>query len=159
MRIKRKDGCGNLLLLSQGTMIPGGSADTSESLPLFIATVYYSRLRSISNLLPQLQSAPSVRRVVSVFAVFAATMEGKTNTDDFATRTIDFSAGGGHITSMISLLHRTLAEKVPTASFVHANPEIVKSGITRGATGLRMWLFKLMNGVVGAAYPDSGEGE
>lgn len=132
--------------------------ETTESLPSYIALVYFSRFRFIHNLLSQLQAAPSLRRVVSVFA---ATMEGDINVDDLDARTMPFSASGGHITSLISLSHHILAEQAPSVSFIHANPGIVKSGIAREGTGVKIWVFKQVMAWLGpwVQIPEKESGE
>ncbi|KAK3991083.1 3-keto-steroid reductase [Cladorrhinum sp. PSN332] len=63
--IQSRESLINLLFLTSGTTVTG--TDTSESLHYPTAVTYYSRIRFISNLLPLLQRATSLRRVVTVF--------------------------------------------------------------------------------------------
>ncbi|KAK4163339.1 3-keto-steroid reductase [Cladorrhinum sp. PSN259] len=63
--IQSRESLINLLFLTTGTTVTG--IDTSESLYYPTAVTYYSRIRFISNLLPLLQRATSLRRVVTVF--------------------------------------------------------------------------------------------
>jgi len=104
--------------------------------------VYYARLRFITNLLPHLQRAPHLRRVVTVFA---GTKEGKIDTSDFQARKIGMLAIRGHTTSMVTLSLEAIAEKAPNVGFVHAYPGFVKTGIARGTKGVG---FAVMNAVL-----------
>ena len=63
--IKSKEKAVNLLFLSTGSLI---STETSEGLPFGSALITYSRNRFIVNLLPLLQQATALRRVVTAFA-------------------------------------------------------------------------------------------
>ncbi|KAH6631318.1 hypothetical protein F5144DRAFT_214994 [Chaetomium tenue] len=73
----------NLLFLTTGTMVTG--KDTPENLYYPTAVTYYARIRLIANLLPLLQKAPSLRRVVSVFG---GTKEGPVCVGDLQGRSL-----------------------------------------------------------------------
>ncbi|KAJ9619635.1 hypothetical protein H2203_008416 [Taxawa tesnikishii (nom. ined.)] len=99
--IKSKEKAINVLFLSQGTMITGVgmlmlaseqypnpqtlNADTAEGLNLAGALPIYSRNRFAVNLLPLLQRATGLRRVVSCFT---ATKEGPVFSDDWQVRSL-----------------------------------------------------------------------
>ncbi|EAQ88527.1 hypothetical protein CHGG_05146 [Chaetomium globosum CBS 148.51] len=73
----------NLLFLTTGTMVTG--KDTPENLYYPTAVTYYARIRLIANLLPLLQKASSLRRVVSVFG---GTKEGPVCVGDLQGRSL-----------------------------------------------------------------------
>ncbi|RDL31847.1 Uncharacterized protein BP5553_09249 [Venustampulla echinocandica] len=137
--IKEKEAWVNLLVLSTGTLVR--DTETSENLNVAASLIHYSRHRFALNLLPLLQAAPSLRRVVSVAV---ATKEGPVDTTDFQCRnsTQGLLALRGHAASQITLSLEALAKKAPDVSFVHGFPGPVKSGIGRGTTGLAMALMK-----------------
>lgn len=108
--------------------------DTSEELDLSVALKYYCRARFIANLLPLLQNAPSLRRVVSVAA---GTKEGPVDlTDISSAQNLSMLGRRAHFTSLITLSHAVFAENAPQVSFVHDFPGAVKTGIFRGSTGM-----------------------
>jgi hypothetical protein len=158
---KSKESAINLLLLSTGSIVTGKGervkdkcvaawneadssvADTEEGLHYPVAVGYYARLRFTVNLLPLLQNATGLRRVVTVLA---GTKEGAVNPNDFQIRreTTLFSPGGrGHITSMTTLALEAIAQTAPTVSFVHDYPGAVKSNLGNDVEGLAFALFRL----------------
>ncbi|KAI9810591.1 MAG: hypothetical protein M1827_006153 [Pycnora praestabilis] len=136
--IKSKEKSINLLFLSTGTLIPG--IKTSEGLHFAAALAVHSRNRFIVNLLPLLQKATALRRVVSVFA---ATYEGPIDMADFQGWNISsLLAQRGHASSIVTLSLEALAKKAPDVSFIHDFPGPVRSGIARGTTGAVMTIMK-----------------
>ncbi len=87
---------------------------------------FYARIRLISNLLPLLQKAQDLRRVVTVFA---GTKEGKINTADFQGRHVPLLSQRGHFTSMMTLALEAIAEKAPDVSFIHDFPGAVMTNL------------------------------
>ncbi|XWW97590.1 hypothetical protein V2A60_005574 [Cordyceps javanica] len=91
-----------------------------------------SHLRNVDALCKK--AATGIRRVISVST---GTTEGEIDFDDF-----QLLKGGGiskqreHNSSMISLTSVYFATKVPSVSFIHDYPGHVKSGISRGTTGV-----------------------
>jgi len=75
-------------------------AETSEHLRLLVALANYSHIRFIVNLLPLLQQAPALRRVV---VVFAGGKEGPIDSSDFQGRRVPFLSARGHLCSIITL--------------------------------------------------------
>lgn len=58
-------------------------------------------------------------------------------------------AGRGHASSLVTLSLEALAKKAPEVSFIHNFPGTVKSGISRGTTGVVMMVFKAIFTVIG----------
>lgn len=108
-------------------------AETSEGLRLATALVHYARIRFINNLLPQLQAAQSLKRVVSVFA---ATKEGELDVEDIDALRMPLYKSRGHFASLVTVAMSVLAKRAPDVAFVHDYPGFVKSGIGRDLTGL-----------------------
>ncbi|PYH93973.1 hypothetical protein BO71DRAFT_380326 [Aspergillus ellipticus CBS 707.79] len=118
----------NLLFLTQGTM--AFSKTTSEGLPLAFATATHSRLRFILNLLPLIQAASSLRRVVSVLA---ATCEGPIDLANLPAQGAPLQQWRNQMASIQSLLLAQVSQRAPEVSFVHTVPGIVRGGIMRDA--------------------------
>lgn len=109
------------------------------------AVSYYSRLRMANNLLPLVRRAPTLRRVVSVFA---GGHEGRLYVDDIPGRTVSMAGGRGHFASAMTLGLEALARQAPEVSFVHNFPGSVETDLIRPESGLMMqplrWVFKIM---------------
>lgn len=135
----------------------GAHAETPEGLNVAASLIHYSRTRFIINLLPLLQNATDLRRVVSCFA---GTKEGPIDTSDFQGSKLPFLSARGHAASLVTLAHEALAKKAPGVSFVHDFPGPVKSGIGRGATGVMLILkaiFTIIGPLVNIPIQESGE--
>lgn len=93
-------------------------------------------MRFIENLLPLLQAARSLRRVVTVFA---GTKEGPLFADnDFqATKVsiIKIANMRGHMSSLIDLCLEALSATAPSVSFVHAYPGFVQTDLLNKQRG------------------------
>ncbi|KAI1139169.1 hydrogenase/reductase-like protein [Hypoxylon sp. FL0543] len=142
--IKDKESTINLLFISAGTLVSG--TKTQEGLHFFAALTYYSRVRFILNLLPLIQGASSLRRVVSVFA---GSKEGPMFTNDFQGDNISVTSARGHFTSMITLSLEAIARDAPSVSFVHNYPGFVDTGLGRDVKGPAMAVAKVVFKVVG----------
>ncbi|KAJ5773150.1 hypothetical protein N7457_008046 [Penicillium paradoxum] len=134
----------NLLFLSCGTIKSG--VDTSEGLHILPATAYYARTRFVSNLLPQLKQATSLRRVVTVVA---GGHEGPIDTTDFQFRKLSGLKVRGHLTSMTDMALESLAEQAPEVAFINDYPGTVRSGITREVNRLFTWFLSIVLWVIG----------
>ncbi|EAW15013.1 uncharacterized protein ACLA_004270 [Aspergillus clavatus NRRL 1] len=143
-QIQIKERAINLLFLSIGCLITG--TRTTENLHYFAALTYYSRIRFTLNLLPLIQTAPALRRVVTVFA---GGKEGPIITDDFPGFNLSATAGRGHFASMLTLSFEVLAERAPEVSFVHDYPGFVKTDLARGTKGAGMAIVKGMFKAIG----------
>jgi hypothetical protein len=104
-----------------------------------MALVYYSRTRFTVNLLPLLQQATPLRRVVTVFA---GGKEGPINTSDFQAWQIPMLSVRGHVSSLVTLSLKAIAKKVPDVSFIHDFPGVIKTGLVRGAKGVRIFVLR-----------------
>jgi hypothetical protein len=98
--------------------------ETSENLHLLVALNYYSRARFITNLLPLLQRASTLRRVVTVAA---GGLEGPLDPTDIPARHVALTAIRGHLSTLIDLGLEAIAETAPEVSFVHDYPGIVNT--------------------------------
>ncbi|KAJ9156210.1 putative Short-chain dehydrogenases/reductase [Pleurostoma richardsiae] len=132
-QIKAKETTINILFQSQGSM--GFEATTSEGLPLAAGLIMHSRTRFIINLLPLLQKASFLRRVVSVLA---ATCEGPIDTGNIPGKGFALIKWRNQAASVQTLLLEEAARRAPDVSFVHDAPGVVKGGISRDAQGIRM---------------------
>lgn len=119
---------------------------TSEGLRLFLALALHSRDRFIINLLPLLQRATALRRVVTVAC---GGKEGRVDAADFEGWNVSMFSARGHLASLITLSLEALAKKAPDVSFIHDFPGPVKTGIGRDAGGLAMLLLKAVFTVIG----------
>ncbi|PQE29254.1 short-chain dehydrogenase reductase SDR protein [Rutstroemia sp. NJR-2017a BBW] len=143
--IKTKEKSLNLLFLSQGVMSMDRSAIhkfqeicltaaqvTSENIHLLAALNYYSRLRFVVNLLPLLEQATSLRRVV---AVGGGSKEGPLDATDFPALHVSREKLRGHLTTLITLGLEAVAKTAPGVSFVHDYPGTVPTGLYRNIGG------------------------
>jgi len=121
--------------------------------------MYYARLRFIVNLLPQLQRATGLRRVVSVLA---GTKEGPVQTDDMQVRRMSVLRARGHAASLTTLALEEAAQRsaatISTSgagpvSFVHAYPGFVRTPLGRkdvsGATATALVAVNAVLGILG----------
>ena len=88
----------------------------------------HSRIRFVLNLLPLLQKADSLRRVVSVLC---ATYEGAIDTNNILCKDFSLLKQRNQRASIQTLLLEEVARRAPNVSFVHAFPGLVKGGIQR----------------------------
>ena len=115
--------------------------ETSEGLPFGTVLLTYSRNRFTVNLLPLLQRATSLRRVVTAGA---AGKEGPISVNDFQGRKVSALSARGHATSLVTLSLEALAKKTPDVTFIHNFPGPVKTNFLRGGQGAAVFV---MNGV------------
>ncbi|RGP74910.1 hypothetical protein FSPOR_1083 [Fusarium sporotrichioides] len=126
--------------VDEGTLKMG--VDTDEGLPMVMAVTHYSRARLTVNLLPLLQKASSLRRVVTVMA---GTKEGQLFADDIACRNIPFTSihrSRGHMCSTLTLSLEALARQAPEVSFIHNFPGSVDTDLIRSGDGVMMQVMK-----------------
>ena len=98
------------------------------------ALARYSRLCFITNLLPLLQLATSLRRIVDVAG---GGHEGSLDAADFQALHVPFSGIRGHLTSLITLSLEAVARTAPDVSFVHNYPRIVDTKLSSCAEGMQ----------------------
>lgn len=115
--IKAKERVINLLFLSCG--VP--SMDRSSK---FAALNYYARYRFITNILPLIQRAPALRRVVTVGG---GGYESELDTTDFPALRVPLDKIRGHLTALVTLGLEGVAQTAPDVSFVHDYPGTVRT--------------------------------
>ncbi|KAL7918408.1 hypothetical protein ACQKWADRAFT_245852 [Trichoderma austrokoningii] len=125
--IKKKEAFINILVLSQGVFDLSRNV-TSEGLHLLTALNYYSRIRIIENLMPLVQQAPSLRRVVSVGS---GGYEGNLDTADFQGLKVPKENLREHISTLVTLGLQTVAKSSPDVSIVHHYPGTVKTPLLK----------------------------
>ncbi|KAG9848079.1 hypothetical protein KCU98_g5641, partial [Aureobasidium melanogenum] len=145
--IKEKEKSVNLLFLTIGTLQTGKI--TEEGLHYPAALAVHARNRFISNLLPLINNATSLRRVVSVFI---ATLEGEIQMDDFQGWHMKLMANRDHAASITTLSLESHHKDNPNVSFIHNFPGVVKSGITRGTSGPVLTVVKAVVRVFGSLF-------
>lgn len=94
-----------------------------------------------ANLLPLIQAAPHLRRVVSTFA---AGKEGFIYLDDIPGRRVPFSGARGHLSGVMTLGLEALAERAPEVAFIHNFPGSVKSNLIRKDDGFVLQVARLV---------------
>ncbi|CAG9988150.1 unnamed protein product [Clonostachys byssicola] len=139
-KIKNKETAINLLFLSQGSM--GFNKKSPDGLPLAASLATHSRTRFIANLLPLIQQADTLRRVVSVGA---ATVEGPVDMSNFFGEGFPLTKWRDQLSSIQTLLLEEFSRLAPTVSFIHSLPGIVKGGINRDAEGFSLKLIILIS--------------
>ncbi|KAI1751530.1 putative short-chain dehydrogenases/reductase [Xylaria castorea] len=125
-QIKQKVSVINILFESQGSM--AFQSETSEGLSVVSALATHSRLRFIMNLLPLLQGADSLRRVVSVGA---ATCEGAIDLGNMRGTGFPLIQWRNQVASIGTLALEEAQRRAPDVAFVHTVPGVVESGIMR----------------------------
>ncbi|TQV98700.1 hypothetical protein V2A60_007592 [Cordyceps javanica] len=121
----------NLLFQSQGGL---QMEKTSEGLPKAYVLPITSRVLFALALLPALQRASGLKRVVSVFA---AGYEGPFDENDWSEYASKHPImARGHLASMITMAHNVLARKAPDVSFIHNYPGAVKTNFGKDAKGV-----------------------
>lgn len=110
--------------------------ETAEGIDRKLSLHYYSRMRFISNLLPQLNAAGAAggknTALASVVSVLEAGGEGALNQDDLDLKnTYSLANARTHAITMNSLSLGYLAKANPAVSFIHSFPGGVKTGVMR----------------------------
>ncbi|OBW65506.1 MAG: Uncharacterized protein AUREO_044210 [Aureobasidium pullulans] len=145
--IKQKEKSVNLLFLTIGTLQTGKT--TVEGLHYPAAIAVHARNRFITNLLPLINNATSLRRVISVFI---ATLEGEIQMDDFQGWHMKLMANRDHAASITTLSLESHHKDNPNVSFVHNFPGVIKSGITRGTSGVVLTALKAVVRIFGSLF-------
>lgn len=109
-----------------------------------MSLTYFGRLRMAKNLLPLIQRATGLRRVVSSFT---GAKEGRVYEDDWQGNEgkVPFSAARGQGSTMMTLGLEALAKEAPEVSFVHAFPGTVKTDIIRSGDGALLRTMALIS--------------
>lgn len=109
-------------------------------------------MRMARNLLPLLQRATGLRRVVSTFT---GAKEGKVYENDWQVSKgkVPMSAIRGHSSSMMTLGLGALARKAPDVAFIHAFPGNVNTNIIKGDEGAVMNILNYLFKFIGVFLP------
>lgn len=97
------------------------------------ALVYYSRTRFMTNLLPLLQRASVLRRVVTVGG---GGLEGPLDPSDLPALSVPWHALRGHLSTLLSLGLEAVAKTAPDVSFVHDYPGTVDTPLASHMKGM-----------------------
>ncbi|KAI1372718.1 putative short-chain dehydrogenases/reductase [Hypoxylon crocopeplum] len=120
----------NLLFQTQGTMLMD---KTSEGLPYAYVLPVTSRILFALNLLPAIQKAVGLKRVVSIFA---GGYEGPFNEKEWAEFAVKKPLKArGHLASMITMANNVMAKRAPDVSFIHNYPGAVKTAFGKDVKG------------------------
>ncbi|KAF3766614.1 hypothetical protein M406DRAFT_38016 [Cryphonectria parasitica EP155] len=134
-QIKERETAVNVLFMSQGTA--NWYKVTDEGLNYLAGVCYFGRIRMIANLLPLMQQAAGLRRVVSSWT---AGNEGPVYDDNWVVGNtkikVPLTAARGHGTSMMTMALQHLAKTAPTVSFIHNFPGAVRTNLIRSDDGL-----------------------
>ncbi|KAL4804673.1 short-chain dehydrogenase/reductase [Aspergillus unguis] len=134
--IQEKEEKVNILFLSPGTGSMKGRDETDEGLDKKLNLHYYSRMRFVSNLLPQLTKAANTtnphRSLSRVVSVLEAGGESSLQLNDLSLKTHWSPRNcAKHAITMNSLAMEHLASINPQTSFIHAFPGLVRTRIDR----------------------------
>ena len=113
---------------------------------MLTALSYYSRFRFITNLLPLLRRASTLRRVITVAK---GGFEGLLDSSDFPAYRVPLRAIRGHISTLISLGLESIAKTAPEVSFIHDDPGAVKTSLLdriEGISGVLMRAYMYIAG-------------
>lgn len=89
---------------------------------------YYSRIRIIQNLIPLIEQAPSLRRIVSVGG---GGHEGNLDTADFQALNVPKGNLREHLSTLATLGLQAVARSSPEVSIVHDYPGTVKTSLLK----------------------------
>ncbi|KAJ0414921.1 hypothetical protein BJY00DRAFT_305243 [Aspergillus carlsbadensis] len=141
--IQEKEKRVNILFLSPGTGSMNGRDETDEGLDKKLNLHYYSRMRFVSNLLPQLSKAANANQSTSdqdtnkphlsrVISVLEAGGEAPLQLNDLSLKTHwTLRNCAKHAITMNSVAMEHLASMHPQTSFIHTFPGVVRTRLAR----------------------------
>ena len=136
--IKEKEKKVNLLFMTIGTLTLKGRDETTEGLDRKFALHYYSRMRFIQNLMPELTAAAnetnpkaSLSRVVSVYDPFIGKKGGLNFADLSLKNSFSLGACATHASAMQNFALERFARLYPATSFIHEQPGGVETGLAK----------------------------
>ncbi|OGM49148.1 hypothetical protein ABOM_002285 [Aspergillus bombycis] len=138
--IQQKEDKVNILFLSPGVGTTTGRDETDEGLDKKLNLHYYSRMRFVANLLPQLmkagdeseQTVTHERPLSRVISVLEAGGEAALHLDDLSLQThYSLRNCAKHAITMNSVSMEHLAASYPQISFIHSFPGIVRTRLNR----------------------------
>jgi hypothetical protein len=121
-------------------LMPCRALDTSEGIRYLMAVNYYSRMRMALNLLPLMEAATSLRRIISIQS---AGFEGTLHLDHIADGKIPLRDSRPHLSSLNTLALEALARRSSTVSYIHNYPSFVKSNLIRPEDGMLMQVLSV----------------
>jgi hypothetical protein len=127
-------------------------SENPEGLDRKFTLNYYSRMRFIYNLLPQLRAASAESPYFSrTLSVLGAGHEAAINLSDLDLKTT-FSGPrcANHTIVMNDFMAEEFAAREPGISFLHSNPSVVNTGLARG---LPLWARGAMKIATPLLYP------
>lgn len=134
------------------------STETTEGLYYMTAVTYFARVRLMQNLVSLMRSAPSLRRVVTVFG---GTKEGKVNLEDMQARKTSMLFFRPHLASLLTLSLMAIAKDAPEVGFVHNFPGAVKRHLGDDLSGMgikiMMALYRIVEPFVAMTPKEAGE--
>lgn len=92
------------------------------------------------NLLPLMEAAKSLRRIVSIQS---AGFEGTLHLDHLGDGKIPLRDSRPHLASLNTLALEALARRSPTVSYIHNYPSFVKSNLIRPEDGMLMQVLSM----------------
>jgi len=111
-------------------ILSGNISETQEGLDKKLSLHYYSRMRFIANLIPQL--AAGSERLSRVVSVLGAGGESPLILEDLPLeRNYSMRNCANHAITMTSLAMEVLARAHPSTSFIHTYPGVVNTNLTR----------------------------
>lgn len=111
-------------------------AETSEGIDHKMSVNYYSRMRFIFNLMPQVTAAARGGEISRVLSVLAAGSEGDVNMSDLDLKhKFTLMACLSHCVVMTDFMMEELAKRYPDTAFMHSYPGTIKTGIANQLTG------------------------
>ena len=160
-QIKARESKINCLFITAGYMTVNGRDETPDGLDRKMAVNYYSRVRCMVNLMPELTAASDAGELSRVLSVLAAGSEGDINVDDLGLKE-NFTLHGclAHCVVMTDFIIDELASRYPGTSFSHSYPGTVKTGIVNQLSGTARLAVKVMYSVMSPwilNVSDSGE--
>ncbi|KAI5306756.1 hypothetical protein KEM56_007273 [Ascosphaera pollenicola] len=135
-KLKEQEDHINLLVLSQGVLRPGGPNYVGEGLDMKVSLHYYSRIRMLTNLLPQLKAAAKSKQNNGLARVISCLAAGRENNNlNYNDLSLKHNYGilpaEAHACTMMTMTMEHLAAENPQISFVHKFPGIVRTNILR----------------------------
>ncbi|MCJ1389268.1 hypothetical protein MMC18_002124 [Xylographa bjoerkii] len=129
--IKSKEDKINVLFLTTGFIAFDGRSETSEGIDKRLCLIYYSRMRFVHNLLPELTATSKEPNSLSrVVTVQSAGHEGPLIEDELELKhNYSFLNCRSHGAVMNDFACEELAKQHPGTAFVHVYPGFVKTGI------------------------------
>jgi NAD(P)-dependent dehydrogenase (short-subunit alcohol dehydrogenase family) len=139
----------NALFLTAGYMTLKGRRESEEGLDQKMAVNFYSRMRFVVNLMPNLTAASEAGQLSRVNSVLAAGSEGDVRIDDLDLRhNFTLHAALAHCTVFTDFMMEEFAKRYPGTTFMHSYPGTVKTGIANQLNGPIRLAVKVMYAVM-----------